>query len=227
MNFQFTWKKNPIGGNAHAYCSSLKFDLRSLQWASRSKTACRRGCTGLSPSRPFIQTARSVTSAPLMHTTPRTSIGCKFLPPAIRSLLWMSCHHIEPGCLNHSPTGANSHWGQVSVGEMIYKNEGAQEPPLLPQETEGLNSEEVLTIGGEKRTLLHSCLQFYLWQLSPEVAGAFFLTVHIYELTEWRHLSRPELWPLSASLLSFQVGCQLADNLIRRQEFMTVCTSKA
>lgn len=116
----------------------------------------------------------------------------------------MSCHWIDPGCLNQSLTGANSHWGQVSLGEMIYKNEEAEKPPLPPRETEGLNREQALTIGGGKRTLLHPCPQFYLRQLSVEVAGASPLQrVHIYELTEWWCLSRPELWPLSVSLLPF------------------------
>lgn len=67
---------------------------------------------------------------------------------------------------------------------MIYKNEGAEKPSLPPQETEGLNSEQALTIGGGKRPLLHPCPRFYLRQLSAEVAGASSLQrVRIYELS--------------------------------------------
>lgn len=113
----------------------------------------------------------------------------------------MSCHRIDPGCLNQSLTVANSHWGQVSLGEMIYKNEGTEKPLLPPQEREGLNSEQALTIGRGKRTLLHPCPRFYLQQLSAEVSGASFLQrVRIYELAEWWRLSRPEPRPLSGSL---------------------------
>lgn len=117
----------------------------------------------------------------------------------------MSCHRIGPGCLNQSLTGANSHWGQVSLEEMIYTNEGAEKPPLPPQETEGLNREQTLTIGGGKRTLLRPCPRFYPRQLSGEVAGASSLQrVHIYELPEWWRFGVLSCGPLASLCFTFR-----------------------
>lgn len=50
--------------------------------------------------------------------------------------------------------------------ELSYKSEGAVQSQLLPDEIEGLNSEEVAKMDGEKRTFLHASPHLYLGELS-------------------------------------------------------------
>lgn len=63
-------------------------------------------------------------------------------------------------CEQPTVTGDKFHW------ELSYKNEGAVQSQLLPDETEGLNIEEVVKTDGEKGTFLHASPHLYLRQLS-------------------------------------------------------------
>lgn len=63
-------------------------------------------------------------------------------------------------CEQPTVTGDKFRW------ELSYKNEGAVQSQLLPDETEGLNIEEVVKTDGEKETFLHASPHLYLRQLS-------------------------------------------------------------
>lgn len=63
-------------------------------------------------------------------------------------------------CEEATVTGDKFHW------ELGYKNEGAMQSQPLPGGIEGLNSEEVAKMNGEKRTFLHASFRLYLRELS-------------------------------------------------------------
>ena len=63
-------------------------------------------------------------------------------------------------CEEPRVTGDKFHW------ELSYKNEGAMQSQLLPDGIEGLNSDEVAKMDGERRTFLHAASHLYLRELS-------------------------------------------------------------
>lgn len=74
MNFHITWKKNLTGGGGCVlYLVKIGLEKSLMSAALHDSTPLRlRGIKSLEAIHPR-QTARSVTSAPLMLTTPRTS----------------------------------------------------------------------------------------------------------------------------------------------------------
>lgn len=69
---------------------------------------------------------------------------------------------------------------------------------------EGLNSEEVTKMDGEKRTLLHAFPRLYLRELSWALAWpAYLLRAFIHELTDWQRFNRPGLLPPGMPSLPF------------------------